>query len=287
MPIRPRHASLCCASILSIGSLVPAQDEPSAIYGTLAIDFPSAYFFRGLQQEDQGLIVQPSIEFGWTIVTAEEGSDLGPIDLSFGNWNSFHRGPTGSKGAQDAWYESDVFAGVSVGVAERFSVTAQWARFGNPNATWASMAEFTIALAFDDHDLLADDFSGLQPSVLIATELQGQGDGGTARGTYLQIGIEPSFDLGGDDEAQPFTLSLPLAVGLSLGDYYERPSTGRDEALGFFDVGVVLSTPIAFLPGPWEANLGVHALFLGPTTREVNGGDTTQLIASIGFSTAF
>lgn len=282
------RTTVAAASLLT--AIAHAQDEAVAVQGTLSLDLPSAYFFRGMQQEDQGLIVQPAMELQWALYRPDDGGALGPIDLHFGTWNSFHRGPTGSDGAGDAWYEADLFAGVSIGFAERFALGAQWARFGSPNSTWSAMEETTLTLGFDDHDLLGEGFAGLQPSLLVAIETQGQGDLGARRGTYLQIGIEPSITLGGGDaseDATPITLSFPLAVGLSLGDYYERPSDGRDSSFGFVDLGAVISAPLGFLPGAWEGNLGVHLLFLGDATREMNGGDGTQPIVSLGFSTAF
>ncbi len=50
------RTTIAAASLLT--AIAHAQDEAVAVQGTLSLDLPSAYFFRGMQQEDQGLIVQ-------------------------------------------------------------------------------------------------------------------------------------------------------------------------------------------------------------------------------------
>lgn len=281
-----RSAALACLAAAPCFAQDDAT-ETKALSGTFALDLPSAYFFRGIRQEDEGLIVQPSLELAWRVYESADDEAPFAVDLLFGTWHSFHRGPTGARGGGDAWYEADLFTGASIAFDERWNLAVQWARFGNPNATWTSMEECTIGLSFDDCGSFGADFAGLQPSLVFAAELAGQGDGGSARGTYLQLGVEPSLELTGEDAAQPFTLSIPFAIGLGLDSYYERPSDGADRRFGFADLGAVISTPVPFLRGAWETSVGVHALWLGAATEEMNGGDVFQWIASFGVSAAF
>ena len=65
-------------------------------------------------------------------------------------------------------------------------------------------------------------------------------------------------------------------------------SGGRDDFFGYLDVGAEITTAITFLPermGPWQASAGLHWLLLGDNNEERNGGDTSELIFSVGVST--
>jgi hypothetical protein len=132
--------------------------------------------------------------------------------------------------------------------------------------------------------------SGLQPSVTVAFELDGQADGGSNEGIYLEVGIEPSFTLI-DNQDQPITLAIPVTVGLSLGSYYQDPTTGDDSNFGYLDIGAVLSTPLNAIPadfGQWEASLGLHYLFLSESTEVANAnGDDSEFIVSLGISMGY
>jgi hypothetical protein len=89
-----------------------------------------------------------------------------------------------------------------------------------------------------------------------------------------------------------------MTVGLG-SNYYEfvDPSTGtlEDDTFGYFDVGLVASVPLSFIPsdyGSWSASAGVHFLFLGDTTEHADEGgssarDDFHLIGTFGISFAY
>ncbi|MCC7066124.1 MAG: hypothetical protein IT456_25230, partial [Planctomycetes bacterium] len=260
-------------------------DEAPAkvVSGSLGVDFTTAYFFRGILQEDQGVIAQPWVELGYGLYSADEG--IKSLDLTFGLWNSLHDGPTG--GAGSPWYESDFYVGLSAAVGDRLTIGSTYTSYYSPNATFGTVQELAFSVGLDDSDLWGGSFS-LKPSFLFAFELTGQADAGSGRGKYAQFGIEPSFEAG-QLGGQPITISVPVTVGLSLKDYYEF-GTGNDETLGYVDVGLVVSSPLHFLPsrmGPWGASFGVHALMLGDTNEALNNDEGTEVIASFGLSTTF
>ena len=64
----------------------------------------------------------------------------------------------------------------------------------------------------------------LSPYGLIAFELDGQADGGSNEGTYLELGVGPAWALGGGKA----TFSVPTKFGFSLSDYYEGPDGDRE-----------------------------------------------------------
>ncbi|MCA8948794.1 MAG: hypothetical protein KDE27_04785 [Planctomycetes bacterium] len=267
------------------------QDPPapeSVVSGSLGIATTNQYFFRGILQENQGIIAQPWIELCWGLGGGPDGDDT---TLTIGSWNSLHDGPTGSQ-FSTVWYESDFYVGLASKLSDRWSGSLTYIAMHAPNGNWGTVQELSVALSYDDSEIWGDALpGGLQPSAVIGFETSGSMETGPAgkEGTYLQLGLGPSFELGGF-AGLAVTLSTPLTVGLSLGDYYEAPATGGDEAFGFFDVGIDLSAPLTFLPagaGPWSASLGLHYVRLGDTNQLRNAGDANELIASFGVSTTF
>ena len=90
----------------------------------------------------------------------------------------------------------------------------------------------------------------------------GQADGGQfiggSPGTYLELGVGPSWPLG-DGVA---TLTVPVKMGLSLSDYYERLDENgvlTDDGFGFFDIGGLVTVPLTDVAsnfGSWNFHAG-------------------------------
>jgi hypothetical protein len=277
-------------SLLFVSAVV-AQAAPTpepVASGSYGIDFTSQYFFRGIAQENQGFIAQPWWELGYSLYEGEATDSLKSVALTFGLWNSLHDGPTG--GAGGIWYESDFYAGLSATFAERWNAGTTFTVYHSPNGSFGTVEELAFSLGLDDRGLWFDSIaSGLQPAVVVALETDGQADAGNHVGIYAQVGIEPSFALG-QFGSLDVTLAVPVTLGASLSDYYEDTNGGDDDFFGYFDVGVVASSPLGFLParaGPWVGELGLHWLLLGDNNEDRNVGDTTELILSFGLSTVF
>jgi len=289
-------AILAFAVCLAATPPVQAQDDAGPNQGKVSfstgLEITNAYFFRGILQEDQGLITQTWLDATFNL------SDT--VDLTIGIWNSMHDMKTGSTRTDatgaDWWYEADLYLGLSVAVAENCSLGLTYTAYTSPNNAFGTIHELAVSGSHDDSgawDGTCLEGSGLQPSVTIAFELDGQADGGSNEGIYLGIGIEPSFTLI-DNQDQPVTLSIPVTVGLSLGDYYEDPLSpgGSDDSnFGYLDIGAVLSTPINAIPadyGQWEASLGLHYLLLSESTENANAnGDDSEFILSFGISMGY
>ena len=125
--------------------------------------------------------------------------------------------------------------------------------------------------------------------MLLAIELDNGRDAGNDEGVYLEVGVEPQFQLIKEDQSFPLKLSVPATLGMSIADYYED-AANNDDFFGYFDVGGELSTPMKFMPermGKWDATLGLHWLLLGDNLEDFNNGDTTELVLSIGMATTF
>lgn len=278
-----QEAATGTAAALATGAAAqPSADEPDPKRVTLAagIDAASAYLFRGIFQEDSGAIVPPFVDVG---VSLYEGDGaLKSITANGGVWNSLHSGPSGSgTDGRSAWYEADYYGSVTFTVGN-WKPGALYTSYTSPNDVFGTVHELAGVLAYDDS---ASAFP-LNPKAVLAFELDGQADGGLARGTYLELGVRPSLTAV-DAPRYPLALAIPAKVGLSLNDYYEGP-TGSN-TFGFFSLGAVASVPLAFMNGrsSWEAHGGVDVLWLGDNTRLLNGGDRVKPVGILGVSVSY
>lgn len=261
-----------------------AQEAPPVNSGKVAFstgfDITTEYWFRGLGQENEGLIIQPWIDMTFELFSSDDLTLTGSV----GTWNSVHDATPG-----DAWFESDFYAGVGAEMGA-ISVGASYVILYNPAGGDIFAEEVDITL---DIDATAFDLPAyLSPSITFAFETDGGSDNGNNKGTYLEIAFEPTFeDILGSGNA-PVTLAVPLTLGLGLEDYYED-GMGNDDTFGFFDVGLVLSTPLdGLIPadyGAWTASIGVHAIFLGDSAENISGAfgtgqDDSSVYATFGLS---
>ncbi|HET7845249.1 MAG TPA: hypothetical protein VFL14_13925 [Xanthomonadales bacterium] len=266
-----------------------AQPANRYVKGGWGLDLTSQYFFRGILQENQGIIVQPWFELGYDLY---EGDDaVRDLDAKVGFWNSVQDEPDGTGGN---WYEADFYLDVGMQFRERWQFDARYTTYSSPNGAgrfFGPVQELSFRAAFaDDKEPLIGIFeSGLRPHALIAFELDGNRDAGNDEGVYLEVGVEPQFQLIKEDQSFPLRLAVPATLGLSLTNYYEDIN-GSDDFFGYFDLGGELSTPMKFMPerlGKWDATLGLHWLLLGDNLEGFNNGDTTELVLSIGMATTF
>ncbi len=289
-------AALCGAVLLNGGTARAEEGSEEAagpntgkIGFSAGFDVTTEYLFRGIFQEDQGLILQPWFEA--SVALFEFEGPISSVDFVAGMWNSIHDGPTGSSApGPGAWYEADVYAGFKFGLPANFSSELTYTYLGAPDPPGSIYAEeFSFSLAYDDSELWNFDlservrsqtglpgFGGLQPYVTYVIEVDGASDGvGNGGDQYLEIGIGPQCTVL-PSETMPVTLTVPLVIGLSVDDYYESPIDGDDEAFGFLQVGLDFSVPLWFVPadyGSWSAHAGVNFFFLGDTVDDFNDGD--------------
>jgi hypothetical protein len=264
----------------------PAEAKPNTGRVSLAggVDWTTDYYFRGILQEDKSWIVQPYGEVTFKLV---EGTPaLGNLGLTVGTWNSLHGGPTGVDGNNadpDLWYESDFYTKVSWTFLEDFTSAVIYTAYMSPNDRFGTVQELALSLGYNDSKLLGP--FALNPSLLLAFEMKGQADAGAHRGVYLQAGITPAYTFNANG-TYPVTLTVPLLVGLSLSEYYEF-GTGDDSTFGFFQGGLGVAVPLAFIPasfGTWTVKGGITFLHLGDNLKTINNGDRNEVIGTIGLA---
>ena len=265
---------------------VAESDSGDRFSVTLDATYTSQYFFRGIVQETDGLIFQPSIELGVDLLDRDDWSISGYMGI----WNSFHDEETGSTDTDQfvsTWYEVDLYAGVSAS-SGRMSFDVFYTNYSSPNGAFGSVNELGIGFGFDDSGLWGDSGFSLNPSAQLAFELgDNSADGGVSKGVFFAIAVEPGMELS-NTPVGSVAISFPIELGLSLGDYYELG--GDDETFGYLSTGVGVSIPLGFMPdgfGDWSLNTGLDFLLLGDHTESYNGGEDSEWIFHAGVSLDF
>jgi hypothetical protein len=255
-----------------------ADPNPGAVTLTAGFDFANAYFFRGIPQDDTGVVMWPSGDLGFALFSGDGA--LKSVGVNIGTWNSLHTGSAGSDGPSGKlWYESDFYAGASLGFAKGTALGVTYTAYTSPNGLFGTVKELSFRLTVDDSGLLGA--AAVKPYMVLAQELDGQADGGANEGTYLELGIGPGLSL------SRASLTVPIKVGLSLNDYYE--GADGDDTFGFFSVAGVVTVPFTSAPtkfGSWNIHGGVEFLMLGDRNEAVFG-DSSHVIGSIGIGLSY
>jgi hypothetical protein len=156
------------------------------------------------------------------------------------------------------------------------AVGVTYTAYTSPNGLFGTVKEIAFKLSVDDSRRGA---MAVRPYVLFARELSGQADGGADEGTYVELGVAPGF---------PFsraTVSVPVKVGLSAGNYYE--GLNGDETFGYFSVAGIATVPLTSMPtqfGTWNVHGGVEYQRLGDRNSFAFGKNQAIYSIGIGFS---
>jgi hypothetical protein len=278
--------SLVCAMALVAAAAAPAsaQDAPADpnagnLALTVGIDALNTYMFRGIRQDDTEVITWPYADLGMSFYSGDGG--LKSVGVNVGTWNSLHSGAAGADGPSGKlWYESDFYATLGLGFGGGVSLGTTYTAYTSPNSAFGTVKEVALKLAVDDSGYLGR--AALKPYGLVAFELDGQADGGTNEGTYLELGVTPGW------AASAVSLAFPVKVGLSLSDYYELE--GLDQRFGYFSVSGIVTVPISGIPasyGSWNLHGGLEYQALGEMTKALNADDGSKVIGSFGIGLSY
>jgi hypothetical protein len=257
-----------------------ASAQPSATFNG-AIDFPTVYFFRGIRQEaDPKFTTFLAGDLGISFL-ADGGGSVKSAGINVGTWNALMTGSSGSDGPMDgAFYESDFYTSLTLGFGGGVSLTPMFTAYTSPNDMFKTVKEFSVKVAHG---------STAAPYAMVAFEVggsdSGQADGGSELGTYVELGIGPSWSIA-DGKA---TVAMPVKLGLSLKDYYEL--AGEDQKFGYIVGGALFTVPLS--GGKWNVHGGVDFYGLGDATGAANADPDTGearkgwVIASGGIGVTF
>lgn len=270
------------AAVMAAGPAAAAVNSGKVSF-SLGTDITTAYFFRGILQERDGVITQPYGEVSFSLYE-NKGAALSSVTLTGGLWASVHSEKTGNTGTgAPAFYELDVYGGGSVGLFDTLELGASYILYSSPNNAFSKIQEVDFSLGLDDSQWLGP--LALNPHAAFAIETEGGADAGTNRGTYAEVGIEPAFEMI-PWERYPVTLSLPIVAGFSINDYFEN-ARGNDEAWGYTRFGALLSVPLAFIPqefGSWSATAGAHLYTFNSNLQRFNKNNDPWVVGTWGIS---
>ncbi len=258
-------SALAVFTVMATATPAWAQDPPPVVVVTGGLDFVNQYNFRGLRQNTEGMSIWPFVDLGFTPYRGDGG--LKTMTLNVGSWNAFHTALDDNK-----WYESDIYGTLGFGFSNA-TLGFTYTSYTSPADRFAHVKELAVKLS------TPGPVGGvaLNPYGLVAFELtdEGQADAGTAKGTYIELGVAPGYS------GARASLAVPVKVGLSGSNYYE--AAGEDETFGYFSIGGLVTVPLGA-----HANIhgGVEFQAFGDTVKIYNGQDSAG-IASIGLGFAF
>ena len=266
------------AAVLWAAPAAAQSSDPNSGAMTLtgSFDVVNAYMFRGIPQDESGVIMWPAVDLGIALFSGDGG--LKSVGVNIGTWNSLHTGDAGLNNLVNGkmWYESDFYATVGFGLGGGTTVGVTYTAYTSPNGLFGTVKEIAFKLSVDDSRRGA---MAIRPYVLLARELSGQADGGADEGTYVELGVAP---------AVPFsraTVSVPVKVGLSAGNYYE--GLNGDETFGYFSVAGIVTAPLTSMAtrfGTWNVHGGVEYQRLGDRNSFAFGKNQAIYSIGIGFS---
>lgn len=279
------RATTLIAVALALGLSAPAvaQDEPEDRFsGTFQLDWTNAYFFRGILNEREGIILQPWAELYYSLYSSEDGF-LRDVSVGGGIWTTWHSERTLATEDPQWFYEADYYPIVSLGFAGGVSLTGIYYFYTSPNGAFTTVQELNLKLAWDDSEAFGA--WSMQPWINVAYETENSSLG-PARGTGIQLGVAPTLYA---TESESFTLTAPVEVGLSAEDYYED-SGGENHFFGYTSVGLSASIPLTFMPegaGDWSLGLTAKYFFFEHLLEEVNRGRSTYPVGTMSLGVAF
>jgi hypothetical protein len=254
----------------------PTDPDRGKIAVAAGTDFANTYMFRGFRQDDTRIITWPYGDLGLGVYSGDGG--VRRVSIHVGTWNSLHPGDAGRDGPSGKlWYERNFYSALNLGFGGGVNLGTSYTAYISPNSMFSTVKEIALKVAVDDHALRG----GIKPYALLAFELKtapglGQVDGGAKAGRYLEVGAGPGW------ARKALTISFPVKVGLSLGNYYEL--AGVDHRFGYVSAGSMVTVPLGRKSrfGMWSVRGGVEFESLGTTTRARNNDNRSEVIGSFG-----
>lgn len=254
----------------------PAPAPPPRITVTSGLDATSSYMFRGIYQEDRGLVAPAFLDVRIPLYRGQ--GRVSAVRANLGTWDSFHSGPSGAEGHDSAWYEADYYASVTATLG-RWSPGVVTTAITSPNAAFGTVYEVGASLDFDD----SGNRVPLAPRVFFVAELSGQADAGATPGRYLEVSMRPTRTLRRSGRAT-WGVAFPARAGFSVRGYYESPES---TTLGFASAGLLPSVTLSGARVALELHAGLELMRLGASASVFNSGRHHRPIVTAGASLTY
>jgi len=260
------------AGLAALGPVTANADDESRFSGIAQLDLTNAYYFRGILNENDGLIAQPWGELYMNLYSSEDGL-IRDVTAGVGVWLSIHSEETLATNGPHSLYEADYYPLISTDFAGGFNLLTIYYFYDSPNGAWDdAVEELNFKLSYDDSESL-----GLSPWVNFAIETHSTSLGPNS-GTGVQFGIAPTFY-----EGDAFSVSGSAEVGLTIDDYYEGVDSSED-TFGYANIGVGIGVPIT---DTWSAGGSFKYFFFGNDLETVNNGDSSYPVGMLSLTAEF
>jgi hypothetical protein len=294
--------------------------EPVKWALTGGLDYATAYMHRGYLHQDSGLIVQPFVTVACAWEAAHEltltpyatfwnSIDLDSKDVSgplgglpcailhhhaggaltslgkFYNLASWANGNLTGTGAD--WYQTEWMVGAVLRWRDLW-IDLKYDFYAYPTGIFLPIQEIGGKMSYDVascwRETKPDSQFFLRPYVSLFQETVNYYDDNA---TYFEVGVEPSFrcELWG----QRIGITLPVALGMSLDNYYVDVATGQNEFIGYWSAGAVASMalPTGSKLGNWYLTGSVIYYHLVANSLKAIDGTSDEVVGKIGVSFAF
>ncbi len=255
---RYRGFTLLTAVVLCLSHADRASSQEvlgSNVNVVVAFDVSDHYITpRGLNVEDEGVIVQPLMLMMWKLYGANQGA-VSDVTLTTGVWNSFHSHPAGATPSR--WNEIDPILGVAVKFRKGFTVDAATTAFYTPTDSYETSSHAAFKLTYNDS--FWKEFA-LNPYVAYWRELKNKStvmfDPATSKESgYLTLGATPTFGIG----AGGSSLEVAAFTNIVESSFYQRfDGSDGGSGLALVSVSPKVSVPLKFLGvshGAWKASV--------------------------------
>lgn len=254
-------------------AVVQPTPTPSAITGDIGVYVTNVDIRRGIAIGDSGAYIQPAANL---YVNLFKGTGfINSVSATAGIWNSFSsKGDFAKKDNNvEHWTEFDWDLGVSVGFAERFSLSLTYLEWISPNDGYPLGRDLITSLGYNDAGLLDSNFS-LQPRLTTWYSLKGDGSISGLKGHswYFNPSITPNYTFF-KESSTPVNVALPINFG--LGDAYYN-----GDFLGYFSVGPQVTVSLGFVPpqyGKWTWSAGYRYYTVGDNVEAASVGKDSSL----------
>jgi hypothetical protein len=266
--------------VAGLAATAPPPAEAGAFPLLLSggIDTASAFYFRGYEQADRGLILQPYLNF-FTSHPLDGGIIVRPYVSLF---HSAH---------EDSRNRMSDMSDVMLGAVTSFgglAVDARYAWYTMNPLMRSDVHELGLKVSFD---ALAppmaspdQDTFGLRPFAGIYAEVSDQND---SEDVYVNLGLEPTCRL--SVLGQRLGLSLPIEAGLTTDRYY-FDTEGGHETLGYWSGAFTGTLALRQRDGcgQWFLNTSLQYVHLvADSVRAASGGERDVWIGKVGLSFVF
>ena len=156
--------------------LEPKRPNTGLISLNFGVDWASAYYFRGIAQEQSGANFQPYGSLSFKLI--ENAGPLTALTATPGTWNNWHAGGGTLVDPVDPkfWYESDLYFTLAATLWENVTIGLTYTAYTSPNDSFRAVQELALGVSLNDSKWLGA--FALNPSLLVAGEVDGQADAG-------------------------------------------------------------------------------------------------------------